>query len=145
LLDVAAASLLPKKSARAPRKGNEIQHNEFRTHVPADRCLLLWTSPYSLTTHATLDNAGIHRSLQQSIFESLLLTHIPEMRESYGAGLLRFHQFCDWEGFREGTRMPADRFLLAAFVAKAVGSCLGKSVRNWLNGLRFWHIYNNAN
>ncbi|KAJ7112521.1 hypothetical protein C8R44DRAFT_547323, partial [Mycena epipterygia] len=112
----------------------------FRPHVPADRCVLLWTSPFSTAAHSTLQEAGISLDLQRQIFEGLLLTYVPETRESYGAGLLRFHQFCDREDIPESARMPADRFLLAA----SIGSCSGKCVRNWLNGLRLWHMYNDA-
>ncbi|KAJ7269505.1 hypothetical protein C8J57DRAFT_1435519 [Mycena rebaudengoi] len=74
----------------------------------------------------------------------MLGAHVDETRKSYGAGLLRFHQFCDREGFGEDARMPADNRLLAAFVADAIGSCTGKCIRNWLNGLRLWHLYNDA-
>jgi hypothetical protein len=82
--------------------------------------------------------------LQTRIFEGLLLAHVPETRESYSAGLLRFHQFCDREGIGEVARMPADCFLLAAFVAQAIGTCTGKCIPNWLKGLRLWHMYNDA-
>ncbi|KAF7367845.1 hypothetical protein MSAN_00849000 [Mycena sanguinolenta] len=40
--------------------------------------------------------------------------------------------------------MPADRLLLSAFVAEALGTCSGKCIRNWLNGLRLWHLFNDA-
>jgi hypothetical protein len=72
-----------------------------------------------------LEDAGILHALQAKIFEGLLGTHVPETRESYGAGLLRFAQFCDREHIGESARMPADCFLLAAFIADAVGSCSG--------------------
>ncbi|KAJ6526117.1 hypothetical protein DFH09DRAFT_1328651 [Mycena vulgaris] len=91
-----------------------------------------------------MQSAGISLNIQSRIFEGLLQSHIPETRESYGAGLLCFHQFCDRKGIGEGARMPADRFLLTAFVADAIGSCTGKCVRNWLNGLHPWHTYNDA-
>ncbi|KAJ7253474.1 hypothetical protein C8J57DRAFT_1437303 [Mycena rebaudengoi] len=87
---------------------------------------------------------GINPHLQARIFESLLDSTVEDTRQSYGAGLLRFHQFCDAQGISEALRMPADKFLLSAFVANAIGSCSGKAIRNWLNGLRLWHIYNDA-
>jgi hypothetical protein len=40
--------------------------------------------------------------------------------------------------------MPASRHLLALFVADARGTCTGKCIRNWLNGLHLWHTYNDA-
>ncbi|KAJ7108685.1 hypothetical protein C8R44DRAFT_585175, partial [Mycena epipterygia] len=116
----------------------------FRPHVPADRRVLLWTSLFSAAAHSALQEAGISLDLQRQIFEGLLLTHVAETRESYGAGLLRFHQFCDCKGISESARLPADRFLLAAFVAASIGSCSGKCIRNWLNGLHLWHMYNNT-
>ncbi|KAF5383676.1 hypothetical protein D9615_003673 [Tricholomella constricta] len=65
-------------------------------------------------------------------------------RQSYGAGLLRFTQFCDRLRIPEDQRMPASDLLLSAFVADASGSHSGECVRNWLNGLRSWHILNRA-
>lgn len=40
--------------------------------------------------------------------------------------------------------MPADCYLLAAFITNAVGSCTGGCIHNWLNGLQLWHLFNNA-
>ncbi|KAJ7061833.1 hypothetical protein C8F01DRAFT_1252617 [Mycena amicta] len=82
--------------------------------------------------------------MQQQIFEKLLDAHTPETRELYGAGLLRFTQFCDSHEIPEHLRMPAHRYLLSAFVADASGTCSGKAIRNWLNGLQLWHVYNDA-
>ncbi|KAJ7136714.1 hypothetical protein C8R44DRAFT_868839 [Mycena epipterygia] len=146
LLDVrrAAAQSLPRKTARKLAKNNVLGPSMFRPHVPADRHVLLWTAPHSLTAHSALQEAGLSLNLQRRIFEALLQSHVSETRESYGAGLLWFHQFCDREGIGESAHMPADQFLLAAFVADAVGSCTSKCIRNWLNGLHLWHMYNDA-
>ncbi|KAJ6546595.1 hypothetical protein B0H10DRAFT_2243552 [Mycena sp. CBHHK59/15] len=146
LLDIrlAAAASLPKQRAHAARSRNELAASTFCLHIPADRRVLLWTAPHSKLVHAAMEDAGIRINLQRQIFEGLLMTHVPETRESYGAGLLRFHQFCDREVIPEGARMLADRFLLAAFIADGIGSCLGKCVRNWLSGLRLWHLFNDA-
>ncbi|KAJ7686497.1 hypothetical protein B0H17DRAFT_940379 [Mycena rosella] len=146
LLDVrhATALSLLAKVARRPAKHNKLSSSEFRLHVPADCRVLLWTSPHSLAAHSAMQDVGISLSWQRRIFETLLLTHVTETRESYGAGLLRFAQFCNREMIGESARMPADRFLLTAFVADAIGSCSGKSIRNWLSGLRLWHLFNDA-
>ncbi|KAF5378588.1 hypothetical protein D9615_007107 [Tricholomella constricta] len=40
--------------------------------------------------------------------------------------------------------MPASDILLSAFVADASATCSGECIRNWLNGLRAWHIFNRA-
>ncbi|KAJ7648572.1 putative tyrosine recombinase [Mycena polygramma] len=140
----AAALSLPYKAARQARAANALEPSEFRPHVPADRRLLLWTSPHSMLAHDAMRKAGLPLELQVRIFEGLLRAHEPETRETYGAGLLRYSQFCDRKLIGESARMPADRFLLAAFVADAIGTCSGKCIRNWLCGLRLWHVYNDA-
>ncbi|KAJ6533570.1 hypothetical protein B0H19DRAFT_965114, partial [Mycena capillaripes] len=61
-----------------------------------------------------------------------------------GAGLLCFNQFCDLEGMLEGRRMPTSEILLSAFISNSVGEFSGKALRNWINRLRLWHIYNYA-
>ncbi|KAJ6630726.1 hypothetical protein B0H10DRAFT_1773985 [Mycena sp. CBHHK59/15] len=66
------------------------------------------------------------------------------MQESYCAGLLCWHQFCNREDIPESACMPADHFLLAAFIANAIETCTGKCICNWLNRLRLWDIYNDT-
>ncbi|KAJ7263686.1 hypothetical protein B0H12DRAFT_1201254 [Mycena haematopus] len=140
----AAAASLPKKTARRPTKGRELKESIFRPHVPADRRVLIWTAPYSATVHRELQSSGVRIEIQRAMYEKLLLAHAPETRESYGAGLLRFHQFCDAEDIPESERLPANRHLLGAFVTQAMGTCTGGCVRNWLCGLQLWHIFNDA-
>ncbi|KAJ7071647.1 hypothetical protein C8F01DRAFT_1363314 [Mycena amicta] len=140
---VVGASLPPKR-ARPPAAANTIRSSPHRPHVPADRRLLLWTTPHSFQTHNSAIDAGVSARMQQQIFEKLLEAHTPETRESYGAGLLRFTQFCDRHEIPEHLRMPTHRYLLSAFVADASGTCSGKAIRNWLNGLQLWHVYNDA-
>ena len=40
--------------------------------------------------------------------------------------------------------MPASHILLSSFIAEACGSVSGKAVRNWINRVRLWHIFSNA-
>jgi hypothetical protein len=86
----------------------------------------------------------ISRRLIQKIYEGLLNSTVEKTRESYGAGLLRFTQFCDREAISESARMPASAVLLAAFIADAVGTVTGSAIRNWISGLQLWHLYNLA-
>ncbi|KAF5384193.1 hypothetical protein D9615_003124 [Tricholomella constricta] len=78
-------------------------------------------------------------------FKELIESEAPySTRQSYGAGLLRFTQFCDRLRILEEQRMPASDLLLSIFVADASGSHSGNCVRNWLNGLCSWHMLNRA-
>jgi hypothetical protein len=61
-------------------------------------------------------------------------------RETYGTGLLIFHVFCDKKGLPELQRAPASGTLLSAFAATLAGSYAGKTIANYLYGIRAWHI-----
>lgn len=145
LLDVrnTAATTLRPRVARRPLSKNEWKESPFRPLVPADRRILMWTTPHSLHTQASM-NDEISTRLQEKIYSALLQATSDGTRESYGAGLLRFTQFCDREEVSESLRMPASATLLSAFIAEASGSCTGECIRNWLSGLRLWHLYNRA-
>ncbi|PPQ76559.1 hypothetical protein CVT24_010967, partial [Panaeolus cyanescens] len=65
-------------------------------------------------------------------------------KATYGAGLLRFTQFCDEHDVDEEQRMPASCDLIAAFIASASGSVSGSTIKAWLSGIRAWHIFNKA-
>ncbi|KAJ7196184.1 hypothetical protein B0H12DRAFT_1206916 [Mycena haematopus] len=138
----AAALSLRQKKARKPTAKNHIASSSFRPHVPADQRMLLWTAPKSLEIHKEFDLAGLSLDTQRRAFEWLSQAHVADTRSSYGAGLLRFHQWCDENDIPEESRLPASRALLIGFVSDAIGTCTGKCIRNWLNGLHLWHTYN---
>ncbi|TFK24825.1 hypothetical protein FA15DRAFT_680564 [Coprinopsis marcescibilis] len=60
---------------------------------------------------------------------------------TYGAGLLRFMQFCDAHNIPEVQRMPASAQLVSAFLAFHAAAVSPSTVNNWISGLRFWHIH----
>ncbi|KAJ7241314.1 hypothetical protein B0H12DRAFT_1237040 [Mycena haematopus] len=138
----AAAMSLHQKKARKPVAANNIAPSAYRPHVPADQRLLLWTAPKSLEMHREFELAGLSLDTQRRAFEWHSRAHVADTRGSYGAGLLRFHQWCDINGITEDARLPASRALLIGFVSDAIGTCTGKCIRNWLNGLHLWHTYN---
>ncbi|KAJ6499667.1 hypothetical protein C8R47DRAFT_971319, partial [Mycena vitilis] len=141
---VLACNSLPPKKARAARVGNELAPSIYRPHVPADRRLLLWTAPFCSQVQERFRALGIRSDMQTHIWQGLLRATTIETRECYGAGLLRWHQFCDREGIAEHMRLPADYMHLSAFYSSHIGTGAGKSLRNWMSGLRLWHLYNDA-
>ncbi|KAJ7049744.1 hypothetical protein C8F01DRAFT_919196, partial [Mycena amicta] len=126
-----------------PTKDNELAPSPLRPHVAAAERILIWTTPHSEIAQQHRDTE-ISRRLQTKMLVELLNSTQPDTRQAYGAGLLRFNQFCNRELIPEGRRMPASDILLGAFVADYSGKVSGKAIRNWLNGLRLWHIYNDA-
>ncbi|KAJ7652865.1 DNA breaking-rejoining enzyme [Mycena polygramma] len=138
-----AALSLPLIKPRKPTRENEIAASIYRPHVAAVDRILLWTTPHSLIAQHRRD-AEVSPRLQVMMFKDLLHSTEHDTRQAYGAGLLRYNQFCDREGIPEGRRMPASDILLGAFISDHSGQLSGKGIRNWLNGLRLWHIYNDA-
>lgn len=61
-------------------------------------------------------------------------------KETYGAGLLVFHVFCDTNCIEEDKRCPIDRTLLLNFICSCAGSYSGSALNNYAAGLRAWHL-----
>ena len=77
----------------------------------------------------------------------LLVTHAiaPKTLSNYGAGLIRFHRFCDNMHIPEELRMPSLEWLLSAFLTSQGASSVGKGAMTaWLQGLCLWHTVNHA-
>jgi hypothetical protein len=63
-----------------------------------------------------------------------------DTREAYGVGLLMWHCFCDSRQVPEQERAPASQALISAFVAHMAAAYSGKTISNYLHGVRAWHI-----
>ncbi|KAJ3567307.1 hypothetical protein NP233_g6448 [Leucocoprinus birnbaumii] len=115
----------------------------LRPPVVASQRLLFWKTPFSIDLEAWLSR-NLPVQLVLSSRSVALKGLAPSTLTSYGAGLLRFTQYCDIMGISEGARMPASVTLLASFADKAVGFYSGKTVGTWLSGIRCWHVINQA-
>jgi hypothetical protein len=61
-------------------------------------------------------------------------------RETYGSGILHFHVFCDKQGIAEQQRAPASTVVIAAFISALAGLYAAATIRNYVFGVRAWHI-----
>ena len=68
----------------------------------------------------------------------------PATRETYGAGLLVFHVFCDLRLIPEESRCPADSLLMLTFVSACAGSYSGRTLANYFYAVRAWHTLHGA-
>ncbi len=147
LLDLryAATLQLPQTKACRPKPGNSIEPSSFRPNVPAIHRPFMWTTPHSIKMQESLD-AELPSHLQARIYQKLAVSLVPGTLSSYSAGPVRFTQFCDKHHIPESMCMPASSTLLAAFVASASAAGLGSGsmIKNWMNGLAFWHAVNAA-
>jgi len=61
-------------------------------------------------------------------------------KETYGAGLLVFHVFCDVHDIAEDLRCPVSPTLLLTFLSSCARSYSGSSLSNYAAGLKAWHL-----
>lgn len=136
---------MPSKhaSARNPRSSNIIANSSLRPHVLARDRLALWMTPFAVNSHSHLSQMVSHSSTTK-LREVALKALEPNTRKNYGAGLLRFNQFCDCHHVAEHHRMPASDNLIATFVAHWCGIVARSTIDTWLAGLAFWHALNGA-
>ena len=106
----------------------------LRPHCFAGERLARWRPqgcpelPWPLTT----DN--------QTMLESVLAEGWADStKETYGAGLLLFHVFCDSRGLSEEQRAPVSREVLEVFLASIMGSYSAAAVKNYYCGIKAWH------
>ena len=121
-----------------------IKLSPFRPHVLAKNRIQSWSTPYAKSVFEDLKKSFPPETIEK--WRSVMLNSIEEVSlQNYGAGLLRFNQFCDKHGIAESSRMPASETLLSIFVAEmGAGKVSGGSINSWLSGLAFWHQINNA-
>lgn len=123
---------------RKPQKGRELLNNKFRPHVLAARRLDSWSSPYAVTRKLEL-SSSLPAPIIANADKAMLAGIAPPTKSTYGAGLLRFAQFCDKFNIAEDSRIPASEVLIAGFIGHYMGSISGKTVKGWLSALRLWH------
>lgn len=93
---------------------------------------------------STTDEHGQRTALSEQdvarIEELLENTWSASTREAYGAGLLTYHVFCDRKGIAEEQRTPTSLLLIESFIATLAGAYSGKTISNYVSGVRAWHI-----
>ena len=111
----------------------------FHPHVLASEWVFRWQTPYSIHHRSQLE-ASFPSSHLNRLQDVLGAAVAPKTQETWGAGLLRFNQYCDSISLPEEGRMPASELLLALFVANcAAGDVSGSTVNKWLAGIHRGH------
>jgi len=115
--------------------------SDLRPHVLARDRLRLW---WPVSARNTLDQHGTPTNLTTTDLERvkdvLEGAWADSTKEAYGAGLLIFHVFCDWKNIPDEQRAPASPLLISAFISTITGACSGKSINNYVHGIRAWHV-----
>lgn len=142
-LDGGSPRPLVQRLPRRPRPTNVCAPSPLRPTVLAEDRILLWTTPFASRRRAELASET-SPSVADNTFRIMVSSLERASLKNYGAGLLRFTQFCDSCQVSEDARMPASDSLLASFVADAAGAVSMSTVNTWIAGLSFWHTVNGA-
>ena len=136
-------SLLPSHqlAKRTARGGSKISPSELRPHVPAEERIFSWDTPWARRHRKSIP---LPPKLAKSTILTVLHGHTASTRTTYGAGILRFTQFCDEWAIPEEDRMPASYFLLSAFLSSMEGSVADGTARGYMSGVRAWHQFHHA-
>jgi hypothetical protein len=73
-------------------------------------------------------------------FEVMANAWADSTRESYSAGILVYHVYCDKKSIPEELRAPTSQPIITAFIASLAGSYSGSTISNYVHGIRAWHI-----
>ncbi|KAE9405309.1 hypothetical protein BT96DRAFT_784426, partial [Gymnopus androsaceus JB14] len=125
-------------ATRRPKSGCSITHNELRPNVRAKDRIHAWSSPYANSKRSERSLILPPEVIEWG--EKLAIAGLADStKEAYGAGLLRFNQFCDMLDISEDQRMPANEHLIVGFLGYHMGKVSGSCAKNWLSALRAWH------
>ncbi|KAG2738358.1 hypothetical protein P692DRAFT_201874035 [Suillus brevipes Sb2] len=106
--------------------------------------LRLWIpsgeSPRRSEITGTDNSLSISDTQLDRILEVMGSSWAPSTKETYGAGLLVFHVYCDSFQISEEHRCPISRALLLAFLSSCAGSYSGSALSNYAAGLKAWHL-----
>ncbi|KIK80396.1 hypothetical protein PAXRUDRAFT_158825 [Paxillus rubicundulus Ve08.2h10] len=140
-----ATSLQPPHPCipRVPKLSSCIESSSHCPCVLASNHLLLWTTPAGLKWQKELGSKLSDSSIFK-LFQVMIWSLDQDTRSNYGAGLLQFTQYCNSCNIPEGDCMPASKSLISTFAALHAATASDKTLNNWLAGLHFWHIINNA-
>jgi len=108
----------------------------LRPHCLARDRLRLWIpSPLVASRHSTAQQHELSR-----VFDVMSNAWASSTRESYSAGVLVYHVYCDKKGIPEELRAPTSQDIITSLVASLAGSYSGSTISNYVHGVRAWHV-----
>ncbi|KAG6331452.1 hypothetical protein ID866_7641 [Astraeus odoratus] len=124
------SSLIPKHSTLHPHC---LAKDHLCLCIPACSSLRTLTMPSSSTTPIPEDQLDC-------ILNVIGASWTDKTKETYGAGLLFYHVYCDLNSISKQQQAPLSQLILATFLANCAGSYSGSALNNYVAGLCTWHI-----
>ena len=137
-LDIPKTTTFPPKAPAPYQQGLTPAHSHLRPHCLAKDRLRQWIPMTSQATEADITSPS--RAERERVKDTMVHAWEEDTREAYGSGLLMWHCFCNDRGTSEQARAPASQALISAFVAHMASAYSGKTISNYLHGVRAWHI-----
>lgn len=141
---------LPIPQTQSPQPKPPVPYRQNLTPIPSllrPHCLARdrlrkWIPACNQTAESGI--SGIDEPEQERIKDTMIHAWEEDTREAYGTGLLMWHCFCDSRSIPEHERAPAKQTLLSAFVAHLAAAYSGRTISNYLHGVRAWHVLNSV-
>ena len=76
----------------------------------------------------------------EHILDVMLASWAPGTKETYGAGLLVYHFFCNVRSIPKELRTPVTTLMVVTFISACAGAYTGSSLNNYTCSLRARHI-----
>jgi len=116
----------------------------LRPHCRAKDHIRLWLpipnpsrADYSATLH---HSASLSEEWLNCILDVIAASWTEKTKETYRAGLLVFHVYCDLNLVPNSRHSPIAQPLLSVFLTSCVGAYSGSTLSNFVARLRAWHI-----
>ena len=108
----------------------------LRPHCLARDRLRLWKpSPAVLSHHSTTQEDDIDK-----IFNVMSNTWVASTQESYSAGILVYHVYCDSKTIPEELWAPTCQQIVTAFITSLAGSYSASIISHYVHDICAWHI-----
>lgn len=119
----------------------KLDSSPLRPHCKANQRIEHWKP---LNARNALDADGLPTNLNQGdlarIRKVLQEAYAQSTKATYGTGLYIFHAFCDKKSIEEKHRAPVQPAVLASFISNLAGTYGGGTIKNYVYGVRAWHI-----
>jgi len=137
------AASMPTPQSYRPNLTPRSSH--LRPHCLARDRLRLWVPVGGSTRQlaSTTGDSNTHEVSDEQlnrILEVMGSAWAQSTKETYGAGLLVFHVYCDLMLIEENKRCPVSSNLLLEFLSSCAGAYSGSAIANYAAGIKAWHL-----